>query len=68
MRLISNDFTAAELDALADEYQAGLEKCVASGYEEYGPDFQRRQKMVIASLRAASALRTLAELPPITRS
>ena len=56
--------TSAEFDALADEYQTGLEKCAASGYEEYGPNFQRRHQMVIAALRAASSLRALAELPP----
>lgn len=54
--------TSAEFDALAKEYQAGLEKCMASGYEEFGPDFQRRQQMIVAALRAASALRALSEL------
>jgi hypothetical protein len=40
-----------ELLALADEYETGLQKCVASGYEEYGPDFQERQQMIIDALR-----------------
>lgn len=57
--------TAAEFNSLADEFQAGLDKCVASGYEEFtSVDFLRQRKMVIAALRAASALRALAELPP----
>lgn len=56
--------TAAEFDALADEYLAGLNKCLARGYEEFGEKFVRDRKMVIAALRAASALRALAELPP----
>lgn len=42
----------AEFAALADEYQAGLDKMIASGYEEFGPDVQRRHKMVITALRA----------------
>jgi hypothetical protein len=46
----------AELLALADEYEDGLKKCAGSGYEEYGPGFQRRQQMIIDALRF-SALR-----------
>lgn len=56
--------TSAEFDTLADEYQAGLEKCIESGYDEYGPDFQRRHQMIILALRGAASLRALAELPP----
>lgn len=44
----------AEFAALADEYQAGLDKCAATGYEEYGPDFRIRQRMVVTALRAYS--------------
>lgn len=40
--------------ALASEYEAGLKKCAASGYEEYGPDFQRKHQMVIDALRLAA--------------
>lgn len=47
--------TAQELLALADEYEVGLKKCVASGYAEYGPDFQRRHQMVIDALRTTAA-------------
>jgi hypothetical protein len=64
MKLVGHIATAAEFKALAEAYQAGLEKCVASGYEEFGPEFQRERKMVVAALLAASALRALAELPP----
>jgi hypothetical protein len=57
--------TSAEFAKLADEYQAGFDKCLASGYEEFSSEeFQRERRMVIAALRAASALRALAELPP----
>src|SRR5260370_42059188 len=45
----------SELEDLADEYEAGLRKCIASGYEEYGPYFQRRQQLIIDSLRFAAA-------------
>jgi hypothetical protein len=40
-----------ELRQLADEYEAGLQKMVASGYEEFGPDVQRKHRMVIDALR-----------------
>jgi hypothetical protein len=56
--------TSVEFAALADAYQDGLDKCLASGYEEFGEKFTRDRKLVIAALRAASALRALAELPP----
>jgi hypothetical protein len=39
------------LRQLADEYEAGLQKMVASGYEEFGPDVQRKHRMVIDALR-----------------
>ena len=45
--------TPTEFDTLADEYQAGLDKCIASGYEEFNnPDFLRQRRMIIAALRA----------------
>lgn len=56
--------TSQEFADLADAYQSGLEKCASSGYEEFGTKFVRERKMVIAALRAASALRALSELPP----
>lgn len=37
--------------ALAEEYQLGLEKMEAAGYEEFGPQIERH-KIVIAALRA----------------
>lgn len=43
--------TAPEFTALADEYQAGLDKAIASGYEEFGEEFRRRHGMVIVALR-----------------
>lgn len=42
----------AEFAALADAYQLGLDKMIASGYEEFGPKVQRDHKMVITALRA----------------
>lgn len=44
--------TDAEINALADEYQRGLEKMIASGYEEFGPTVQRRHAIIIEALRA----------------
>jgi hypothetical protein len=43
-----------EMLALADEYEAGLKKCAASGYEEYGADFQRKHQMIIDAIRLAA--------------
>lgn len=40
--------------ALADEYQRGLDKMIASGYEEF-QDTIPRHKMVITALRAYGA-------------
>jgi len=56
--------TSVEFTALAAEYEAGLIKMTASGYEKFGMDMQRRHRMVIAALRTAASLRALAELPP----
>jgi hypothetical protein len=56
--------SSAEFKDLADRYQAGFEKCLASGYEEFGEKFQLERRMVIAALREASALRALDELQP----
>jgi hypothetical protein len=61
---LENLGTSADFKALADKFQDGMDKCIASGYEEFGPEFMRERKMLIAALRAASALRALAELPP----
>lgn len=44
--------TAVDFAALADEYQHGLDKMIASGYEEFGSYSQRRHGMVITALRA----------------
>lgn len=49
--------TLDDYGALADEYQRGLNKMIASGYEEFGPDIQRQHKMVITALRAYAANR-----------
>ena len=43
--------TAEDFDELASRYQAGTDKALASGYEEFGPAFQLERKMVIAALR-----------------
>lgn len=40
-----------ELVKLADAYEAGTAKCVASGYEEFGPAFQRERALVATALR-----------------
>lgn len=45
--------------ALADQYDAGTEKCRASGYEEFGDKFFRERKMVSAALRAYATPRPL---------
>lgn len=48
----------SEYAALADKYQDGLDKCLASGYEEFGPKFIREREMVIRALRAQAACAT----------
>ncbi len=45
-----------EIAALADEYEAGTNKALASGYEEYGPDFKRKRQIVIDALRLYARL------------
>lgn len=40
-----------ELLALADEYEAGVNKMRASGYEEYGPSVLRKHQLTIDALR-----------------
>jgi hypothetical protein len=45
----------SEYAALADKYQDGLDKCLASGYEEFGPKFIREREMVIRALRIQAA-------------
>ena len=40
-----------ELVKLADAYEAGTAKCVASGYEEFGPAFQRERDLIVTALR-----------------
>lgn len=60
---MENIATSQEFSELADAYQAGMEKCVSSGYEEFGDKFVRERKMIVAALRAAASLRALAELP-----
>jgi hypothetical protein len=42
----------ARINALADEYKRGLDKMVASGYEEFGIDVLRNHATVIKALRA----------------
>lgn len=44
-----------ELSALADAYEAGLARMLASGYEEYGPDVLRKHRLVIYALRQKAA-------------
>jgi hypothetical protein len=43
---------AARINALADDYKRGLDKMVASGYEEFGIDVLRNHATVIKALRA----------------
>jgi hypothetical protein len=43
-----------ELLALANEYEAGLNRALSSGYEEFGPTWARRQRLVIDALRGAA--------------
>lgn len=45
----------SELSALADKYEAGLAKMIASGYEEFGHDAPRNHRLVIEALRKAAA-------------
>lgn len=42
---------SAELLALAVDYETGLQRMVASGYEEFSPDVKRNHQMVIDALR-----------------
>lgn len=53
---------AARINALADGYKRGLDKMVASGYEEFGIDVLRNHATVIKALRAYAKLEHLA--PP----
>lgn len=56
---------AARINALADDYKRGLDKMVASGYEEFGIDVLRNHATVIKALRAYAKLQHLA--PPTER-
>ena len=47
---------AAELLAIADDYEAGLNRALASGYEEFGPTWERRQRLIIKALRATASV------------
>lgn len=44
--------TPAEYQELANQYQRGLDKMIASGYEEFGPAIKRQHAMIITALRA----------------
>lgn len=44
--------TAAEYAALAEQYQAGYDKAIASGYEEFGWRWRKNRLMTIDALRA----------------
>jgi hypothetical protein len=39
-----------EILAIANDYEAGLKRALASGYEEFGPTWERRQRFIIAAL------------------
>ncbi len=51
----------ARINALADDYKRGLDKMVASGYEEFGIDTLRNHATVIKALRAYAELDHLAQ-------
>ena len=60
--------TAAELNELADEYQSGLDKMVASGYEEFSPAALRQRRLVVAALRAFAVANSPSHIHDGTRS
>jgi hypothetical protein len=41
--------------ALADEYEAGFKKAIASGYEEFGKTWELQCQLVIKALRLAAS-------------
>lgn len=43
-----------EMLTLADEYEAGTKKAAATGYEEFGADFQHKRQLIIDALRLAA--------------
>lgn len=48
----SNDEEKRDMLAIASDYEAGLNKALRSGYEEFGPTWERRQRLIIKALRA----------------
>lgn len=56
---------APELLAIADRYEDGLKKMIASGYEEFGPEVQRQHRLIIDALRhSAGATNALTSTEP----
>jgi cytosine/adenosine deaminase-related metal-dependent hydrolase len=51
---------AARINTLADGYKRGLDRMVASGYEEFGIDVLRNHATVIKALRAYAGPRASA--------
>jgi hypothetical protein len=56
-----NADNAKELLALADDYAAGLQKMIESGYEEFGPRVQRYHRLIIDALRLSARQQASAE-------
>jgi hypothetical protein len=52
----------ARINSLADDYKRGLDKMVASGYEEFGIDVLRNHATVIKALRAYAKSKQVAPI------
>lgn len=52
--MTTSDGRDAELLAMADEFEAGTAKAIATGYEEFGPEFQRKRKLLVDALRSVA--------------
>jgi hypothetical protein len=54
--------------ALADQYEAGMNRALASGYEEFGPLWESQHRLVIKALRSfAHAPTPVRPLPQIVQ-
>ena len=40
-----------EMLAIANDYELGMNRALASGYEEFGPTWERQHRLIIAALR-----------------
>lgn len=61
---MSNSADRSTLLRLADEYEAGTIKAVATGYAEFGPEWQHERVLIISALRTSAHTGDLAQSAP----